>query len=133
MFAIDTNVVIRILTGDDLKQTAAARDLVSTGPIWIAKTVLLEAEWVLRSYYKFDNEAIREAFTKLLGLKNVKVEDEVSVASALGLLAHGIQFADAMHVSSRPAGAEFISFDRSFVLRARRAGVAGIFGLPGKG
>jgi predicted nucleic-acid-binding protein len=133
MFAIDTNVVVRILTGDDLKQTAAARDLLSAGQIWVAKTVLLETEWVLRSYYKFDSEMIREALTKLLGLKNVSAEDEESVASALALMAHGIEFADAIHLSSKPRGATFISFDRSFVRRARRAGVSGISDVPVKG
>src|SRR6266478_5837026 len=39
MIAVDTNVLIRLLTGDDLKRAAAARSLFASGPIWIAKTV----------------------------------------------------------------------------------------------
>ena len=130
MTAVDTNVVVRLLTGDDPRQAAAARSMFASGPVWIAKTVLLETGWVLRSLYGFDESAIRTAFTKLLGLKNVHVEDESAWAAALELTASGIELADAIHLSGRPPGARFVSFDKSFVQRARRAGVEGISGLP---
>ena len=129
MIAADTNVLVRLLTGDDAKQAAAARSLFAAGPIWIAKTVLLETGWLLGSMYGFEEGAVRDALTKLLGLKNVHVEDEPAVAAALALMAHGIEFADALHLSSRPPGAEFVSFDKSFVRRARRAGVAQVSGV----
>lgn len=128
MTAVDTNILVRLLTGDDPKQEAAARRLFASGPVWIAKTVLLETGWVLRSLYGFDESAIRAAFTKLLGLENVHVEDEPAVAEALALTAHGIELADALHLTSRPPGAAFVSFDRAFVRRARRAGAAGVSG-----
>ena len=129
MTAVDTNVVVRLLTADDPKQAAAARSLFAAGPIWIAKTVLLETGWVLRSLYGFEDSAIRDALTRLMGLKNVHTEDESSVANALMLTAHGIELADAMHLNSRPPGAAFVSFDQSFVRRAKRAGVAGVSGV----
>jgi predicted nucleic-acid-binding protein len=132
MFAVDTNVLVRLLTGDDREQAAAARGLFAAQQIWIAKTVLLETGWVLGSVYGFEESAIREAFTKLLGLRNVQVEDEPSVAAALALTAHGIELADAMHLSSRPHGAAFLSFDRSFVRRAKRSGAANVSGIPSK-
>jgi len=132
MIAVDTNVLVRLLTGDDPKQAAAARSLFAGGPIWIAKTVLLETGWVLRSLYGFEESAIRDAFTKLLGLKNVHAEDESAVAAALALTAHGIELADAMHLSSRPPGAVFVSFDRSFVRRSTRAGSTGVSALSAK-
>ena len=130
MTAVDTNVVVRLLTGDDPKQAAAARALFASEPIWIAKTVLLETGWVLRSLYRFDESAIRDAFIKLLGLKNVHTEDEPSVAAALALTVHGIEFADALHLSSKPPGAVFVSFDQPFVRRATRAGIARVSGVP---
>lgn len=133
MTAVDTNVVVRLLTGDEPRQEAAARALFEAGPIWIAKTVLLETGWVLRSLYGFEESAIRNAFAKLLGLENVQVEDEASVSAALTLTASGIELADAMHLSSRPPGARFVSFDKAFVQRARRAGVSDISGMPVKG
>jgi|SRR5665213_1401221 len=127
MTAVDTNVLVRLLTGDDPEQeAAAARSLFAAGPVRIAKTVLLETSWVLRSVYEFEDSAIREALTRLLGLRNVDVEDEASVASALALTAHGIEFADAMHLVSRPPGAAFVSFDLAFVRRAKRAGASAV-------
>src|ERR1017187_958208 len=124
MTAVDTNIVVRLVTGGDPKQTHAVRSLLTAGPIWIAKTVLLETFWVLRSVHGYDDTAIHDAFTKLLGLDNVHTEDEASVAAALALIAHGLDFADALHLSSRPAGAAFVSFDRSFVRCANRAGAS---------
>lgn len=126
MTAVDTNVLVRLLTGDDPKQAAIAQTLFESQQIWIAKTVLLETEWVLRSLYGFENSAILEAFAKLLGLANVQAEDESSVAAALALTAHGLEFADAIHLNSRPPGTAFVTFDKNFVQRAKRAGTANI-------
>ena len=131
MIAVDTNVVVRLLVQDDPKQTTAARALFAAGPIWIAKTVLLETAWVLRSFYGFDESAIRDAFTRLLGLQNVHTDDKASMAAALALSARGIELTDAMHLTSRPPGAAFVSFDRSFVRRANRAGATGVSGVDG--
>ena len=120
MVAVDTNVVVRILTGDDPKQAARAKKPFASGPIWISKTVLLETGWVLRSVYGFDESQIRGALTKLLGLKNVHTEDKSSMVAALALTEHGIELADAIHLTSAPSGVTFVSFDRDFVRRARR-------------
>src|SRR6266700_1727928 len=122
MIAVDSNILVRLLTEDEPKQAAAARSLFATGPIWIAKTVLLETSWVLRSLYGFEESAIREAFIKLLGLKNVHAEDAPAVAAAIALSGHRIELADAMHLSSRPPGAVFVSFDQRFIRRAKSAG-----------
>ncbi len=132
MVAVDTNVLVRLLTGDDPRQAAAARSLFAAGPVWIAKTVLLETGWVLRSLYGFEDSAIRAAFRKLLGLRNVHVEDEPGAAAALDLAEQGIELADALHLGSRPAGAAFVSFDRAFVRRAKRAGAPGVSGVGAK-
>lgn len=129
MIAVDTNVLIRLLTGDDPAQQAAARTLFETDHIWIGRTVLLETAWVLQSLYGFEERAISNALTKLLGLPKVHVEEGEAVASALALAAKGLEFADALHLTSRPDGAAFVSFDKSFVRRAIRAGVSGIRGV----
>ena len=126
MLAVDTNVLIRLLTADDPQQTKAAKRIFEEGPVWIAKTVLLEAAWVLRRTYAFGDRAVQSALTKLLGLRNVHVEDEASVFTALQLMGQGIDFADAFHLASCPSGARFVSFDRALVRRATRAGVPAI-------
>ena len=132
MIAVDTNVVVRLLTADHASQTAAASELLGSQPFWIAKTVLLETEWVLRSLYGFDAASVHQAFSTLLGFDGVQVEDEQCVSSALSLTSNGIQFADAMHLSSRPPGAKFVSFDRTLVRRAQRAGAVDVHELVTK-
>ena len=132
MVAVDTNVIVRLLTGDDPAQEAVARTLFATGPVWIAKTVLLEAAWVLRSLYHHDDQAICEGFIKLLGLTNVRMEDEADVANALHFCQQGVEIADAFHLTSRQHGAEFVSFDKAFVKRAKKLGAVNVSGLVGK-
>lgn len=132
MTAVDTNVVVRLLTEDNPKQTAAVKSLFAARPIWIARTVLLEADWVLRRLYGFEESAIRNALSRLLGLTNVHTEDKVSMAEALALTTPGIELADAIHLTARPAGATFVSFDQSLVKRAHRAGVRNVSSVPSK-
>jgi predicted nucleic acid-binding protein len=126
MTAVDTNVLVRLLTGDDPEHLAAARSLLENERIWIAKTVLLETAWVLRSLYGFEEGEIARALIKLLGLARVQSEDSPVVAFALSLTTEGLEFADALHLALRPDGVSLASFDQSFVKRAARAGVSGV-------
>jgi predicted nucleic-acid-binding protein len=52
MMALDTNVLVRYLTRDEPEEAARAKSLVERGPVFVAKTVMLESEWVLRSAYQ---------------------------------------------------------------------------------
>jgi len=124
--AVDTNILVRLLVGDDPAQRSIAVALFSSGDIWISKTVLLETAWVLGSAYAQADSQIRDGFVALLGLANVAVEDSSSVTQALSLVAQGMAFADALHLTSCPPGARFYSFDKAFVRRAKRAGFAAV-------
>lgn len=126
MHAVDTNIVVRLLVADDLPQFEAAQATFAVGPIWIAKTVLLETAWVLRTAYDFDDAMVCDAFTNLLGLPNTLVEDSDAILDALDLVTQGIQIADAIHLTSRPPGATFLSFDKALVRRAQKAGVPSV-------
>jgi predicted nucleic-acid-binding protein len=123
---------VRLLTKDQPVQTAAARSLFASGPVWIAKTVLLETAWVLRELYGFEEEAVCGAFEKLLGLENIHAEDETAVRASLALTNKGIDFAAAIHLSSRPVDVAFHSFDQKLVRRATRAGVERVSEASGK-
>jgi predicted nucleic-acid-binding protein len=128
MIAVDTNVLVRLVTGDDPVQEADSRLLFARESIWIAKTVLLETAWVLSSLYRFEDRAVCDALTRLLGLKNVKVEDEQGVAAALAMNAQGIDIADAMHLASRPRDTAFVTLDKAFARRAKRLGIPAVSG-----
>jgi predicted nucleic-acid-binding protein len=131
MNAVDTNVLVRLLMADHASQTAAARALFESSPVWIGKTVLLETVWVLRSAFDLDEKSIAEVISWLVTIRGVTVEDEFAVREALRLVVQGLEFADALHVASRPAGAIFQSFDQKFVKRARLAGVRNISTVSG--
>jgi predicted nucleic-acid-binding protein len=119
VIAVDTNIVIRFLTGDEPAQARRARQLFDRDTVFLAKTVLLETEWVLRFSYGFPSDRILAALMGLVSLPNVQVEDAVAVADALQWCARGIDLADALHCASARDANEFVSFDRKLVRRAR--------------
>jgi predicted nucleic-acid-binding protein len=130
MLAVDTNVVVRFLANDDPRQSPLTRELFLSQRIWIAKSVLLETDWVLRNSYGMDRVAVHFALTRLLTLPMVMVEDESAINKALLLGEQGLDFADALHLASRPSGARFVTFDRALIRRAKRLGEAAISDLP---
>ncbi len=122
MISIDTNVLIRLLTGDDKKQAAKAKQLFAGEHIYITKTVMLETEWVLRYAYEFKADVIADAFTKLLSQKNVSVEDAHHIAQAINLLQNGMDFADALHLVCSQNNV-FATFDKKLKTKAVDAGL----------
>jgi len=117
---VDTNVVVRFLTGDDKHQAAKARAVIEAGDVFIATTVLLESEWVLRTAYRFAAGRIADAFRALAGLSGVSIEDPARLAQALGWMAGGMDFADALHLAAAEGCATFLSFDRGLAKAAAR-------------
>ncbi len=120
MLAVDTNVVVRLLTEDDRAQSARARAIFERETVLLSKTVLLESEWVLRSLYGFARGRVAEALSRLIALPNVVCESAGEVADAIALARSGLDFADALHLlSARPAG-RFATFERKLARAADR-------------
>ena len=67
MVAVDTNVVVRLVTQDHTAQAARAAAIFRSGPVHIAKTVLLETAWVLGYAYDFDDGAIANVLRGVAG------------------------------------------------------------------
>lgn len=80
--AVDTNVLVRLVTQDDEEQFASAVRFVSAG-VWISHLVLVETMWVLRSDYGFSHERIIATIEDLLGRTDATIQDAETVASAL--------------------------------------------------
>lgn len=119
MIGLDTNVVVRILTRDDAEQAERAAQVFASGALWLAKTVLVESEWVLRSAYSLPRETILDAFRSLIGYPPLEIEDRRVVLRALLWYEKGLGFADALHLASLRPGARFATLDEGL---ARRAG-----------
>jgi predicted nucleic-acid-binding protein len=111
MHAVDTNVLVRLLTGDDADQTKRVAALFKKETIFIPKTALLETEWVLRRLYRLNSMVIVSAFRKLSGLGNVEIEQPLVVTQALQWCADGMDFADALHLASSRNSSKFATFD----------------------
>ena len=126
MIAVDTNVVVRLLTEDDARQAARALALFRTEEIWLSKSVILETEWVLRSLYRFRGKQLSTALLALTSLPTVRVEDPVAVSRALEWTSSGMDFPDALHLASRGESARFVSFDEKLVKRAKGLGMGDV-------
>lgn len=122
MTSADTNLLVRLLTGDDRDQARRAAKLFSETEVFIPKTVVLETEWVLRYAYGFESEAIVVGLQRLFGLENVTVEDSPAIAQALSWHTEGLDFADALHLASSQHVDQFATFDRALEKRARQIG-----------
>ncbi|MFL6263352.1 MAG: PIN domain-containing protein [Thermoanaerobaculia bacterium] len=84
MRAVDTNVLVRLATRDDAKQTAAAEAFVAAGA-WVPQIVLVEAMWVLVSVYNLGPEKIATAVEMLLSHRDLTIQDADTVEAALEL------------------------------------------------
>lgn len=111
MVAIDTNIAVRLLVDDDHAQTKRAAALFKSDRIYIAKTVALETEWVLRGTYKLDRVRVNAALLGLFSLERVVIEDETVLFAALDSHAKGMDFADAVHIASSRRANTFATFD----------------------
>ncbi|GAC1335629.1 MAG: type II toxin-antitoxin system VapC family toxin [Beijerinckiaceae bacterium] len=86
MIGLDSNVLVRLVTGDDPAQTAAALSLVSRDPnepLVISALLLAEVAWVLRSAYRFGRREIGTALTYLIRIDRLLVLERHAVVRAV--------------------------------------------------
>src|SRR5580704_15922564 len=107
MLAVDTNVIVRYLTGDDAEQFAKASALIRDEDVYICTTVL-------RRGYRFSRERVSAALTAFAGLPRVTLADPALTAKALDWRRRGMDFADALHLAQAQGCEAFVSFDQRF-------------------
>ncbi len=122
MRAVDTNVLVRLLTDDDVAQTRIAKCAMAAGDVFITSTVLLETEWVLRGAYRYGRPELNDALCAVAGLPGVTFEAASEVAQALEWHENGMDFADAIHLALATRCDAFVTFDRKFAKRAKALG-----------
>ncbi len=84
MRAVDTNVLVRLITRDDANQAASADVFVEQGA-WVSILALAEATWVLAAVYDLSPAGLVTAIEMLLNHKDLTVQDPDVVAAALDL------------------------------------------------
>ncbi len=82
MRAVDTNVLVRLVTRDDEKQVVSAEAFVEKGA-WVSLLVLAEITWVLEAAYGLGHADIATAIDMLLNHQSLSVQDADVVAAAL--------------------------------------------------
>ncbi|HYR28436.1 MAG TPA: type II toxin-antitoxin system VapC family toxin [Thermoanaerobaculia bacterium] len=82
MLAVDTNVLVRLITRDDERQLASAAEFVAKGA-WVSHLVLAETMWVLVAAYELEHAAIVTAVEMLLDHEHLSVQDADVVTAAL--------------------------------------------------
>lgn len=132
MLGLDTNVLVRYYVAanagvDDaatFAQCEAARDLIDSGKrLMLAKTVLLELEWVLRGRYGMARKQVGQVLAHIVSLAQVEIEDRVAVQAAAAMLEQGFDFADALHHASYRRCASVATFDdKGFARKAKKLG-----------
>ncbi|TMJ19829.1 MAG: type II toxin-antitoxin system VapC family toxin [Alphaproteobacteria bacterium] len=116
MKALDTNLLVRVVAGDDEAQRVAARAIMAAGDVLLLPTVLMEAEWVLRSRYGLGRVDIAKGLHTLCALEGVTVASAEAVAKALGSYVVQGDFADLLHfaLAAEQGATAFATFDRNF-------------------
>lgn len=119
MIAVEPNIVVRLLTQDNLVQYQKTLELFENPKIFITNTVILETEWVLRFACQFKRNQICSALRKLLGLSNVYLTNPMLVHQALLWHENGLDFADTLHLAQSQDCEQFYTFDEKFIKNAR--------------
>src|SRR6266850_697320 len=106
MRAIDTNVLVRLITRDEPAQVEAAQEFVAKG-VWVSHVVLIETTWVLGEAYDLGHAQVAEVIEMLLNHQQLTLQDAEVVRGALN------------HYQQRPT----LGFSDCMVLEiARKAG-----------
>jgi len=122
VIALDTNVLVRLVTGDDPAQAKRVAARIDDGEaFFVPLTVALELEWVLRGAYRLPRERVVAIFEALMSIRNLRFADEQALGRALIQHRSGLDLADALHLEASHGCTAMLSFDGKLRTRARRA------------
>ena len=121
---VDTDVIIRLVTGDDTAKQAAALELferTEAGDITLRApaTVIADAVYVLssRRLYNLSRRGVEEILDRILHVRHFEVEMQEELVEALHVYAgSNLDFGDAMIVASMrlDATSDLYSYDHDF-------------------
>lgn len=115
MRAIDTNVVVRLITRDDARQVTAAESVVKEGA-WLSVVALAETTWVLASVYEFSQRQLLAAVEMLLDHQHIVVQEPAVVERAVDLFRSRprLTFSDCllMEMARQSGSLPLATFDR---------------------
>ena len=117
MRAVDSNVLIRLITGDDARQTEAAERFIEHGA-WVSILAIAETAWVLAKVYRRKAADIASAVEMLLKHKDLVLQDAEVVEAALELFLSRpkLGFSDCLmlHLARKAGHLPLGTLDRAF-------------------
>lgn len=118
MIGLDTNILVRLATGDDAAQSNKVRHLFSSlsaaNQAYVSLVALAESFWVLKVVYKKPADSILEFFDFLLEAEEVAFQSPEVVHSAIMACKDGADFSDALIACSNRLGgcSKTVTFDK---------------------
>jgi len=119
MIGLDTNVLVRYIMQDDVRQSSLATKLIEglsvDAPGFITLVSVIELTWVLESAFELNRSQIVEVFQRIMSVDVFKVDRVGIVASALRIYANSkADFADCLieRFSAHAGCAQTMTFDR---------------------
>lgn len=120
MIGLDTNVLVRYIAQDDKVQSARATRLIESEcsaakPGFVGQIVLAELVWVSESRYGASRSEVAAIVRRILGIRQLKVQDPEVAWKALRLFESGkADYADCLIAcGAQDAGCErTMTFDR---------------------
>ena len=119
MRTLDTNVVVRLLIGDDPQQTPIAEQAflaaIASGGVYLQDVVLAEVAWVLRGY-DLERATRYQLLERLVRTRGVVVDDIDAVIDALEQFRLGGDLADQLILARAASSGALpvLSFDCRF-------------------
>ena len=114
---VDTNIIVRHLTGDPPEMAARATAYLAAEPeLFLADLIFAETIYVLESFYKSPRDQIASAMRSLLALRSVVIVDAPMLLRALEVYEiDRLDFAEAYLVACAESSGVYriASFDRS--------------------
>jgi predicted nucleic-acid-binding protein len=116
MRAVDTNVLVRLVVGDDARQVTVAEKYIEPGA-WVSVLALAEAAWVLTSAYNLSPQALMTVIEMLLNHQHLVLQDSETVTEALALFRAkpALGFSDCLmlHLARKAGNLPLGTFDRN--------------------
>lgn len=117
MGAVDTNVLVRLLVGDDPVQTKRAETfLEARRPVWISTVVLVETVWVLMTVYLWSKAQILAMLHTATSSRDFAFQSLEPVRAAIHLYASSkADFSDclALELARAEGRLPFATFDKA--------------------
>ena len=116
MRAVDTNVLVRLMTRDEAQQAEIADSFIENGA-WVSILVLAEATWVFEAVYRRSAAEVAAAVQMLIDHKDLTLQDSDAVGAALELFLSrpSLGFSDCLifHIARKEGHLPLGTFDRA--------------------